>query len=89
MGVISMLQTAGGIGNTGFSASGAGEPATAARGAEITADCGDCGGYCGGGEKDLEPLQTQGFSDNKRGRVNRHDGGAPPLFTLFFMQNNE
>ena len=38
MGVISVLQTAGGIGNTGFSASGASEPATAARGAEITAE---------------------------------------------------
>ena len=89
MGVISMLQTAGGIGNTGFSASGASEPTMAARGAAITPDwCDWCGYWCGD-EKSLNPLQTQEFRAKSRGRVSRNDSGGPPLFMLFFMQNNE
>jgi len=89
MGVISMLQTAGGIGNTGFSASGASEPATAVRGAEITRRCAGCAGGCAEAGKSPEPLQTQGFWAKPRGRVSRNDSGGPPLFMLFFMQNNE
>jgi len=60
MGVISVLQTAGGIGNTGFSASGASEPVTAARGAEITADCADCAGYCAKGGNRPETTANTG-----------------------------
>lgn len=87
MGVISMLQTAGGIGNTGFSASGASEPATAARGAEITADCADCTGYCAKGGKRHETTANTGIlGKTKREGQPQRQRRPSPFYALLYAK---
>lgn len=87
MGVISMLQTAGGIGSTGFSASGASEPATAARGEKITRRLSGLSGELSEGKKRPETTANTGVSGKIKGEGQPPRRRSPsPFYALFYAK---